>query len=308
MKRTALLMSLLSLFSLTSCANDNGTKNDSPIAHFSYHFDGTIGRNSHTYTVDIVDQTATLKIEDMRHHDYGEMVDTASAEFVQAIENLCVKHNVRRWNGFDGYDRNVCDGKGFSLSIRYADGKSISAHGMNDFPRGYRDFYTDLHTLFEPYYNRMCEAALQLKKEQGVKGHLTFMMLNFIQKGASGSDKYEAMISRTGIRKPNVELRVHSVSGEFFPEGDHTYYTDLPDEDINWKGFEALVKKYDLVQWMDFHQAAEDYNNAEWFQISLDYEEGHISAMGTAHPAHYEAFRRDCLKLLLALSKKLDGK
>lgn len=297
-------MSLLNIFSLGSHADTNDQHNDSPITNFTYHFDGTIGRNSHTYIVQIVDRKATITMEDMRHHDYGEMVDTAGLEFIQSLENLCIKHHIKRWDGFNGYDHDVRDGKGFSLSVRYADGKRISAYGMNDFPRGYRDFYTDLHALFEPYYNRMCENVLQQKKEHGVHGHMTFMMMNFIQKGESGCDKYEVLVSRTGIRRPNIDVRVHSVSGEFFPKGDHTYYTDLSDEEFDWTGFEALVKKHDLVQWMDFHQAAEDYDNAEWFQMAFDFEDGHISAMGTAHPEHYEAFRHDFLQLLSSTLQK----
>lgn len=297
-KRTILFMSLFSLFHLVACASSGGDTSESPITRFTYQYDGTIGGDSHTYAVQITDQTATITIEDGLYRDYGKMVDTAGVEFVQALENLCVKHNIKRWDGFNGYDRYVCDGNGFSLSVRYADGKSVSAHGMNDFPRGYRDFYNDLHTLFEPYYQRMCAAALKLKKEQGVHGHLTMMLMNFIQQGESGNERYEVLISRTGIRKPNIDVSVHSESGKFFPKGDHRYYTDLSDEEFDWSGFEALVKKYDLVQWMDFHQTAEDYNNAEWFQMGFSFEDGHISAMGTAYPKHYKAFRRDFLQLL----------
>lgn len=291
-------MSLFSLFHLSSCANTNDSNAPAPITRFTYHFDGTIGRNSHTYNVQIADQQATITIEDMRHFDYGEMVDTAGVDFIQALEELCAKHNVKRYDGFDGYDRHMQDGKGFSLSIRYADGKTVYAHGMNKFPQGYREFYDDLHTLFEPYYNRMCDNALQRKKDKGVSGPLTCMLVNFIQHGEAGRDEYKVLISRTGIRKPNVEVTIRSVSGEYFPEGNHSYYTDIADDAFPWKKFEALVKKHQLVQWMDFDQKAEDPNNAEWFQIALSFEDGRISACGTAHPEHYDAFRRDFLSLL----------
>ena len=279
-------------------AHTDGQNHHSPITRFTYHFDGTIGRNSHTYKVQIADGKATISIEDMRHSDYGEMVDTVGEDFIQALENLCSKHHVKRYNGFKGHDRHVCDGAGFSLSIRYGDGKSVEASGMNDFPWGYKDFYADLHSLFEPYYNRMCEAALQQKKAKGVNGKLTFMLMSFIQRGEAGRDVYKILISRTGIRQPNIEVNIRSVSGEFFPKGEYHHYTDLSDEAVNWDQFEALVKKYDLVQWMDFQQTAEDPNNAEWFQLAFSFEDGRINASGTAHPEHYDAFRREFLALL----------
>jgi hypothetical protein len=72
----------------------------------------------------------------------------------------------------------------------------------------------------------------------------------------------------------------------------------MPDSDINWQGVAALVRKYDLVKWMDYDRAAEDYNNCEWFQIELGFEQGHISAMGTLHPDNYDNFRRDFLTIL----------
>jgi hypothetical protein len=49
---------------------------------------------------------------------------------------------------------------------------------------------------------------------------------------------------------------------------------------------------------MDFNQSADDYNNKEWFQLDWNFENGRIDAYGTAHPEHYDAFRKDFLTLL----------
>lgn len=298
MKRIVVIMSLLSLLPLWSCARSGGKKNDAHIMSFSYHFDGTRGGNSHNYDVRVEDDKAILTIEEMAHQDYGEMTDSAGMDFMEALEALCRKHGVQQYDGFNGYDRDICDGKGFSLSIRYDNGTHVNAHGMNDFPMGYGAFEEALHELFRPYCERMRETALQKKKAQGVSGELTFIMMNFIQQGESGRDKYEVMLSRSNIRKDNFEVRIHSVSGEFLPKGDYQWYTAVSDETIDWNAFAALVKKYDLMQWMDYHQSAEDYNNSEWFQMAWTFEEGSIHARGTAHPEHYEAFRRDFLQLL----------
>ena len=291
-------MSLVSILSFGSSAEQGGGKNAAHITRFSYHYDGTIGGNSHTYSVNITDKTATITVKDMLHHDFDEMSDTAGPAFIQALEALCAKHDVKRFDGFDKYNKYMHDGSGFSLYVRYDNGQSINAHGMNEWPSGYRDFSDEMHELFRPYCERMYETALQQKKDQGVSGQLNFIMMNFIQKGNSGSDRYEVMISRSSIRQYNFELRVNSYSGEFFPKGEYSVYAAVPDEIIDWDAFAQLVNKHQLVQWMDWHKAAPDYNNSEWFQMSLDFENGRIQAMGTEHPEHYENFRKDFLTLL----------
>lgn len=305
MKRTIILMSLLSMLPFWSCANPGNANDGAHITSFHYNFDGTIGGNSHHYSVRVKDGVATMTIEDMQHQDYGEMTDTVGMDFVEALEALCAKYNVREYDGFKGYDRFVCDGEGFSLSIDYDNGKEVNAHGMNEFPRGFRNFAEEMHDLFRPYCDRIMAKALAQKKAQGVSGELTFIMMNFMQRGKSGNDRYEVLISRSAIRDPNVDIRIHSESGEVFPEGDISVYKSVPDDAIDWKTVAAMVKKHQLVQWMDFDEAAEDYNNEEWFQMGLDFEQGHISACGTAHPEHYKAFRKDFLKWLKKTVEKV---
>ena len=305
MKRSIVIMSLLSFLPFCSCASSGGDKSEAHIVSFSFSFDGTIGGNSHWYDVRVEDGKVIMDVDELEHRDYGKMTDTVSMDFLQELEALCAKHNVRKYDGFRGTDPHVCDGSGFSLSIRYDDGKRIYAHGMNDFPKGYRAFSDDLHELFAPYCERMHATALAKKKAEGVSGDLTFILAVVAQSGDAGSDKYEVMLSRADIRQYNVDVKVHSVSGEFFPKGDYKYITSVPDEAIDWKAFAKLVKKYNLVEWMDWEKHVVDYNNSEWFQLGLYFDEGHISAHGSAHPAHYDAFRKDFLKLLYKTVKDM---
>ncbi len=298
MKRYIFIMSLFSIFSSWSCANSGGDSKDTHIVSFSYHYDGTIGGNSHNYKVDVTDSVATIMVRDMLHMDYGDMTDTVDTAFVQALEALCAKHNVKRWDGFDKYNPHVCDGDGFSLSVRYSDGKSVYAHGMNISPKGFWEFDREMHALFAPVCERLRAKALQRKIAEGVSGELTYIMSSFIQKGAAGSDSYEVQICRSNIRETNFQVRINSRSGEFFPQGEYTYSAAVPDEAIDWKAFAKLVSKHHLTRWMDYEKSAEDYNNSEWFQLSWSFENGHIDAMGSEHPEGYDAFRKDFLKLL----------
>ena len=64
------------------------------------------------------------------------------------LEALLDKNGVRSWDGFKGRPRmDVLDGEGFSLSVTFRDGRSISASGENKFPAGYRDFRSSLRTF-----------------------------------------------------------------------------------------------------------------------------------------------------------------
>lgn len=54
------------------------------------------------------------------------------------VMNEC---GVSRWDGFSGkHPRGVSDGEMFSMEGSVNGGKKISAHGSENFPRGYRDF------------------------------------------------------------------------------------------------------------------------------------------------------------------------
>lgn len=297
MKRGVIVMSLLGLLSSWSCANHSATYRDAHITSFSYHFDGTIGGNSHTYEVKVKDGVATILVRDMRHHDYDDMTDTIDMSLVDSLAALCAKHDVLRWDGYDKYNRHIHDGHGFSLSVRYDDGKNMSAHGMNMSPSGFWDFDEELHELFAPLCEQLCAKALAEKKARGVKGNVKFILANFSNHGVG--DEYSVMLSPAEIRDYNFDVKIISRTGEFFPKGEYRYVSPIPDEAIDWKAFTKLAQKHHLVEWMDWEKSAENYNECEWFQIGWSFEEGHINAMGTLHPEGYEAFRKDFLKLLV---------
>ena len=284
----------------TDGEGDKAERNTSGIAAFSYRYNGSIGGNSFRYEL----KDGRLSMDFMEHRDYGELSEDIPEGFAEKLEALCDSCRIRRWNGFDKVDRRVLDGSGFSLSIKYADGKTLSAHGSNSFPNGYRDFRTSLEELFAPEREKLFEQARQRLIEKGVGGDPEFIMACFKQNGSSGSDDYHVMFSKSSIRSSNFELRVKSSSGEFFPEGEISYYTTLPDKSLRLEDFGEIVRKYELIKWLDFEKTAHDPDNSEWFQISLSFADGRINAMGTAHPENYDAFRKDFLSLAAKITEE----
>ncbi|MGN0741628.1 MAG: hypothetical protein ACI4L8_03190 [Candidatus Fimadaptatus sp.] len=72
-------------------------------------------------------------------------------EEVRRLEQLIADHGLWDWNGFSKSSPDVLDGKGFSLSASFEDGREIRAWGSNSFPKGYsaaaqaiEDFFADV--------------------------------------------------------------------------------------------------------------------------------------------------------------------
>ena len=273
--------------------------NNSAIVSFGYRYNGSIGGNSYSYEIDARKTPAVLKTEHMIYPEYGELTKEIDAAFVNKLEELYKDCRLAAWNGFNKYNPHICDGDGFSLSIRFADGGECYAHGSNSFPRGYGEFKTKLNAIFDPVVRQMHEEARQKIIDGGISGELRFFMANFIQKGSSGSDRYEALVSEQGVRTQNFDVRIKSVSGEFIEPGEYRICREVLDEAIGFGEFDAIVKKHNVMRWYNHDKAAEDYNNSEWFQLSLDFGDRTVNACGTEHPEGYDEFRREFLAQLV---------
>lgn len=294
-------LTLISLFG--GCAAKNCTGS---VTYLSYSKIGS-WMDGYSVTVKTDENGDTVLIyTDDRHRDYGEMTVLADASLTEAITKICNEHEIRKWNGFDKSNKNVMDGDGFSLSAEYEGGGRIHASGYMKWPKGYSEFVKDLMELCAPYTEKAMENALQAKIDAGVQGDCVLFMGNFIQNGTSGQDSYRILISRSDVRTPSFDIEIRSVSGEFFPEGEYRYCLTLPDVEPDLSVIRDLVNDLGITQWMDWDRTAEDYNNEEWFQIDITFEEGAVEACGSLHPEHYEEFRTAVLTWLKDTVDKIE--
>lgn len=292
----------------TDGEGSRAAENASGIVRFSYSYNGSIGGNSYTYKIDARTRPVQIKLEHMLYPEYGEPEGEVGDDFLKLLEGLCRRCGIASWNGFNKYNKYVCDGSGFSLSIQYADGKVLTAHGSNSFPKGYREFKNALDALFEPEVEKIHKRERQKIIDRGIEGALDSMLVTFIQKGRSGSDRYEALITKKGVRSNNFDVKIKSVSGEFLPAGEYRIYKEVEDEDIGFPAFEEIVRRHGLIRWFNYDKSAEDYNNSEWFQLSLGFENEHLNAHGTEHPEGYDEFRKEFLELLVKTALKVAEK
>ncbi len=72
-----------------------------------------------------------------------------SQERVKELEDLLNQYKVGSWNHFEKYDKNVLDGRSFSLSIHMVSGESISAQGYMKWPKNYGEVKMALKEFFE---------------------------------------------------------------------------------------------------------------------------------------------------------------
>lgn len=285
----AVIMIMLSMVSLLAgCAARHCT---GPVVYFNMAKGGSwMDGWSITVRENESGETELIYTED-EHYDYGEMKVPLDDGFIEKLTAICNEHKVKNWNGFNKNARGVLDGSSFSLSVGYEGGGEVYAHGYMRYPRGYSEFRDDVLELCEPYIDKALETARAEKIAAGVEGDCRLILGNFHQRGLSGSDTYEFLITASDVRDNNFDVKINSKSGEFFPEGEYRYYCAVPDEVIDFDALERIVEELDITEWMDYNRSAEDYDNREWFQIELSFETGEIQATGSEHPEHYDEFR-----------------
>lgn len=282
---------------------DKGKPNSGKLVEFSYSYIGSIGGGSYTYEI----RDNKFSYELMGHDEYEGMTVTADEGLLDKIKDLYIEAESYKWNGYSKSATKVLDGNGFSVYFRFEDGQTCSASGSNCTPKNYSQFSAGMEELLKPLADDIVERAKQKKIAEGLPGKIDSILFNFVQKGNSGDDKHKFHIYITdNAEQNNLDIDIHSVSGEFFPEGDLRYFGHLDRKYIDFSKLEELIEKYQLVNWYDYDVAAEDYNNAEWFQIAIGFDDDKcLSAMGTEKPENYDAFRQEFLSYMVQFADSI---
>lgn len=108
------------------------------ITAFSFTHTGMSTEQCFLYSAEQTEDGIRLYTEQL--FSGGLIVDTIVDETVlERLDEIAAKYRLDGWDGFDKNNGHVMDGYNFSLSVTFADGKTISAHGSNSFPEGYDD-------------------------------------------------------------------------------------------------------------------------------------------------------------------------
>ena len=311
MKRKGLL--IMALFSLLCGCGHRGdgligtdglgkkaVPNESGLKRFDYTYSNPFGASSYNFIVSRTDGGAELTYDAMQVESLGTMTMAVDPVVLDQLYDSYLNHNIAAWEGYSKSDPNVLDGDGFSLSLAFNDGARMTASGSNAAPDGYWEFLSEVHAIIDPLLKECVEDARQKHIAQGIPGPLQSIFVYFKQRGDSGSDEYQIQMSLQNGIAENVSAIVYSDSGEFIEPGEYRWNGSVPDDQLVLSEIQTLLEKYEINQWYLYDEAAEDYQNAEWFQLSFGFENDSISAMGTEPPEHYAEFRRDLLSLLIS--------
>ena len=264
--------------------------NESGMLSFYYGYHGS--RVGNSFKVISENGKTVFKYEDGEHREFGSMEYECRQSLMDDLYNLYKENDICSWDGFDKANTKVLDGDGFSLQIKFGDGKKLSAHGSNAYPKGYGDFVKKMRELIAPVKKACLNKYRSDLIAKGINGNLDSVFVYFLQKGAAGKDMYKFHIFDESIRDNNCDFSYKSTGGEYFPVGEKSGSATIPIKDIGLEKVRKMIDDYDILKWYDFDEAAEDYNNAEWFQVRFGFDDGlAISACGTAHPEHYDEFR-----------------
>ena len=276
---------------------DKGSPNSSKLIGFSYSYIGS--RIDEIYTYEIKDNTFTYELGG--HDEYAGMTAQVDEELLGKLKDLYIEAEGYKWDGYSKSATGVYDGSGFSVCFSFEDGQICSASGTNCVPKNFGLFSGGMEELLSPLADDIALGAKQKMIDEGFPGKVDSILVSFTQQGESGKDEYFFSIYQTDHELVNnLNISIRSVSGEFFPVDDYKYFGHLDSKDIDFSELDELIEKYQLINWYDYNVTAEDYSNAEWFQIGIGFDDDkHLSAMGTEKPENYDTFRQDFLSYMV---------
>ena len=287
---------------------DSAKDNTSGLTGFYYSYSDSIGGGNYSYELITEDDGKIMfECEFREYEEYGVMSREVDEEVLDELYDIYLDQRIARWNGYDKYAAGVLDGDGFYMTMDFEDGGLLSASGDNCYPDGYYEFKESMEKVLKPIAEELLDENRREIIDRGLSGDLDSFLVTFTQHGDSGSDSYEFFITHTGAMKKNFDVQIRSDSGEFFEKGSYRYYCELDDAAIDFDGIKDLIEKYNLIEWYDYDETAEDYMNSEWFQIDFGFEDGVLSAMGTEPPENYDEFRHDFLELMVEMIKNAEA-
>lgn len=135
------------------CLLFTGCGKKKPIAsleYLSYDFTDNMSRyGSGRLEISLKNGVYTAVVKPVDEPDEAARTVRLAPEKVQALVDMLDRYNVGSWDGFNKNNRNVLDGRSFSLYIRKADGQDISAHGYMKWPDHYSEVSGALKDLMK---------------------------------------------------------------------------------------------------------------------------------------------------------------
>ena len=146
----ALLLGVCTLLYAGHALNSNYVKTtQSPVIAFSYSHRGTSYDSIYSYEVEASGNEYRFRFLPAREEDAQTALMMESD--VTALHEIINRFDLWKWHGFEKNASGVMDGAGFTLTILFADGTVIDAHGNNAFPQSHNKALSEIKNLFSKY-------------------------------------------------------------------------------------------------------------------------------------------------------------
>lgn len=276
------------------------------------HFNISGMREGFSYTIKKDEKNEGRYVLECDDHSnsISEITCSVGEDTMEKLSQLVSDRNILSWDGFSKSMRGVLDGSGFSLEVVFEDGTYVSAHGSNSFPKNYNEFEREFLEIMGPVVKAEAENIREKKFDKGdYLQPLSMAMINYKDRGASGSDSYSYLIRDDSSSSFRLEINVTSMSGDFVEPGEY-HYCGSPEgfstDELLAKIQEVLVK-YKVYKWDGYDESTPDYNDREWFQLNFCYPDASISAMGCGDTKNYSKVRKELLEILAECTKTFGG-
>ena len=131
-------------FILGGCMKDKVEIKNTKSFSFSYSV-GYYMNASYSYQLELTkDSKYIISYKPTGFAEEDRFYKEVSKNTVEELEQILIKHDISRWDGFHKVDKRVLDGNDFSLNYYTENRENISASGYMKYPDGYKDFQNDI--------------------------------------------------------------------------------------------------------------------------------------------------------------------
>lgn len=283
---------LACLLSLFGCRPGSRVTADDTIVKFSYKRDGGMRYDAgFSYMVKRTDDGKAHFIFDERLPKEKEFTIDDLSVF-DSLQKIILKHKMYRYSGFYHPMAKIKDGKTWYLTVDYASGKSIEAHGYMHGPRGYHEAFDEVTACLD-----------QWKKMPGdpkADSMVSFYLVWSRGMTENGGFRYEIDSDKNG--------RVHFRINEGYPD-EKEFYTD--DHSV-FDSLDKIVRKYNMMDYAsDYYPDLEVTDGQSW-TLSIRYaskrsvhSDGYIVVPDGYREAEKEI--HECLRPWKELPVAVDG-
>ena len=260
---------------------------------FEYYGSGMAINDMFSYEFTKEDEGVRFEYDFYIQNEEAQGEAMLDPSYIDELVRLSDKYDMLlKWDGFDKIAEDVLDGNGFSLYMGFEDGSSMSAHGSNEFPDGYRYFEDDFRALID-----------KIVEEQGIfdklfpkvieSEELSFISIDF---NTRGEEKFEFML-RPDAPNENIDTcKIRSQYDERKLFGGETEDHFSKKAGFSLDAVQAVMKKYNIASWNGYNGYDEASN--EYFSIFAEYASGErITASGSLTPENYEEFKQEIINV-----------